>query len=103
VWRDYARSQGAVVIERARYAALTGDRTATSAALWLAPGVGIESISEAIVRDIPGGSRLDVTAPGEIRALSLKAFDRTFAVTYALEFAAVVIGLLGLFGGSLHL
>ena len=96
VWRDYARSQGAVVIERARYAALTGDRTATSAALWLAPGAGIESISEAIVRDIPGGSRLDVAAPGEIRALSLRAFDRTFAVTYALELAAVVIGLLGL-------
>ena len=96
VWRDYARSQGAVVIERARYTALTGDRTATSAALWLAPGAGIESISEAIVRDIPGGSRLDVAAPGEIRALSLRAFDRTFAVTFALELAAVVIGLLGL-------
>ena len=39
VWRDYARSQGAVVIERARYIALTDDRTATNAALWLAPGV----------------------------------------------------------------
>jgi putative ABC transport system permease protein len=34
--------------------------------------------------------------PGEIRALSLAAFDRTFAVTYALELAAVAIGLIGL-------
>jgi len=34
--------------------------------------------------------------PGEIRALSLRAFDRTFAVTYALELAAVGIGLVGL-------
>jgi putative ABC transport system permease protein len=34
--------------------------------------------------------------PGEIRSLSLKVFDRTFAVTYALELAAVVIGLAGL-------
>ena len=34
--------------------------------------------------------------PGEIRDLSLKAFDRTFAITYALELAAVVIGLFGL-------
>jgi len=34
--------------------------------------------------------------PGELRRLSLAAFDRTFAVTYALEAAAVVIGLVGL-------
>jgi len=96
VWRDYARSQGALVIERARYIALTDDRTATNAALWLAPGADLPSVSRAIVRDIPGGSRLDIAAPEEIRALSLKAFDRTFAVTYALELAAVVIGLFGL-------
>ena len=34
--------------------------------------------------------------PGEIRNASLRVFDRTFAVTYALELAAVVIGLVGL-------
>ncbi len=96
VWRDYARSQGAVVIERTQYQALTGDATATNGALRLAPGTDVANLSEAIVRDIPGGSRLDVAAPMEIRELSLKAFDRTFAVTYALELAAVVIGLFGL-------
>jgi putative ABC transport system permease protein len=96
VWRDYARAQGAVVMERSRYVALTNDRTATNAALWLAPGADLASVSEAITRDIAGGSRLDVATPGEIRELSLKAFDRTFALTYALELAAVVIGLFGL-------
>jgi len=96
VWRDYARPQGAIAIERERYIALTGDRGATNAALWLAPGIGVEQVSGAIEREIPGGTRLEVAAPGEIRELSLKAFDRTFAVTYALELAAVVIGLFGL-------
>jgi len=96
VWRDYARSQGALVVERARYIALTDDRTATNAALWLAPGVTLASLGGAVARDIPGGSQLDIAAPGEIRNLSLKAFDRTFAITYALELAAVVIGLFGL-------
>jgi putative ABC transport system permease protein len=96
VWRDYARAQGAVVMERSRYVALTNDRTATNAALWLAPGADLASVSEAITRDIAGGSRLDVATPGEIRELSLRAFDRTFALTYALELAAVVIGLFGL-------
>ena len=96
VWRDYARPQGAVVIERERYAGLTGDRTATNGALWLAPGTDLDEVSRAIAREIPGGAKLDVAAPGEIRDFSLKIFDRTFAVTYALELAAVVIGLLGL-------
>ena len=33
--------------------------------------------------------------PGDIRALSLKIFDRSFAVTYLLEAIAIVIGLFG--------
>lgn len=96
VWRDYARPQGALVIERERYIALTGDRSATSGALWLAPGANLEDVSRAITRDVPGGAKLELAAPAEIRDVSLKVFDRTFAVTYALELAAVVIGLFGL-------
>ena len=96
VWRDYARPQGAVVIERERYIALTGDHTATNGALWLSPGTDRDTVSRAIVQALPGGSKLDVASPGEVRDFSLRIFDRTFAVTYALELAAVVIGLLGL-------
>ncbi|MEO8304272.1 MAG: ABC transporter permease [Betaproteobacteria bacterium] len=96
VWRDYARQQGAVAMERQRYVALTGDRTVTNAALWLAEGADAKAVKQAIRRDLPGGDRLEFFAPGEIRTLSLQAFDRTFAVTYALELAALVIGLIGL-------
>jgi putative ABC transport system permease protein len=96
VWRDYARPQGAMVIERSRYVALTGDQDATAAALWLEPGTTAEGFSAALRADIPGGARLDIASPGEIREVSLHIFDRTFAVTYALELAAVVIGLCGL-------
>jgi putative ABC transport system permease protein len=96
VWRDYARPQGAIAIERERYVALTGDRSASNAAIWLVPGTEPEALARALAREIPGGTRLEVAAPGEIRAVSLHVFDRTFAVTYALELAAVAIGLLGL-------
>jgi len=96
VWRDYARPLGAVVIERDRYIALTGDNTATNAALWLSPGTNAGAIAREVERDLPGGARLEVATPDEIRDFSLHIFDRTFAVTYALELAAVAIGLLGL-------
>jgi putative ABC transport system permease protein len=95
VWRDYARQHGAVVIERAAYVALTGDRRANDAALWLAPGATPDSAAQAL-RRLPGGGLLDIAGPGEIRTVSLRIFDRTFAVTYALEAVAVLVGLFGL-------
>jgi putative ABC transport system permease protein len=84
------------VIERDRYIALGGDATATNGAIWLANGVDAGVFRDAIANGIPGGGKLEISAPSEIRELSLRAFDRTFAVTYALEFAAVVLGLFGL-------
>ncbi len=96
VWRDYGRPQGAVQIEEATWFALTGDRTATNGAVWLAPGANAAAVRDAIRATVADGERLEIALPGEIRALSLAAFDRTFAVTYALELAAVAIGLIGL-------
>ena len=95
VWRDYARQHGAVVIERPTYRALTGDARANDAALWLKPGVDVDEAMRA-VRALPGGEQLDFGTPGEIRRLSLAIFDRSFAVTYALEAVAVLVGLFGL-------
>ena len=96
VWRDYGRQQGAVAMERPRYIALTGDRAATSGALWLDGGKDRHAVETSIRRVVPGGERLEIALPGEIRDASLTVFDRTFAVTYALELAAVAIGLIGL-------
>ena len=95
VWRDYARQHGAIVIERPTYRKLAGDARANDAALWLKPGVGVEAAVRAL-RALPGGEQLDFGTPGEIRAVSLAIFDRSFAVTYALEAVAVLVGLFGL-------
>jgi putative ABC transport system permease protein len=95
VFRDYARQHGAVLIDRADYIALTGDRTVNDGALWLAPGTTPAAAMEAI-RALPGGAQLDIAEPGEIRELSLRIFDRSFAVTYAMEAVAVLVGLFGL-------
>ena len=96
VWRDYARPQGAVVIERDRYVALTGDRGATNAALWLAPDANARDLEPMLARLGSGALGLEAATQAEIRRFSLQIFDRTFAVTYALEVAAMTIGLLGL-------
>lgn len=94
VWRDYARQTGAVMIDLADYRRLTGDRLANDAAIQLAPGVGASQVAEALTA-MAGAGVLEVARPGEIRAISLRIFDRTFAVTYLLEAVAVAIGLAG--------
>lgn len=94
VWRDYARQTGAVMIDLADYRRLTGDRTANDAAIFLAPGAVPGQVAAALVATA-GPGVLEVSYPGEIRALSLRIFDRTFAVTYLLEAVAVAIGLAG--------
>jgi putative ABC transport system permease protein len=95
VWRDYARQHGAIVIGRDVYMALSGDRRANDAGLWLKAGASAEAATQAL-RALPGGAQLEISGPGEIRRASLAIFDRSFAVTYALEAVAVLVGLFGL-------
>ncbi len=94
VWRDYARAGGAVIIRRSDYIAMTGDRDAGDAALWLAKDASVAQVQENI-RKLPFGELLETSIPSEIRNLTLKIFDRSFAVTYLLEAIAIVIGLFG--------
>jgi len=95
VFRDYARQHGAVLVDRALYVELTGDRKVNDAAVWLAPGATAASAMDAL-RALPGGGQLDMADSAEIRGVSLRIFDRSFAVTYAMEAVAVLVGLFGL-------
>jgi putative ABC transport system permease protein len=95
VWRDYARQTGAIQMRLADYQAWTGDMSVNDAALRLRPGASVAEVSAAI-RALPFGAALELAEPGEIRTLSLRIFDRSFAVTYLLEAVAIVIGLFGI-------
>jgi len=104
IFRDYARQQGAIVIDRAIYVRLTGDDIATEAGITLAQGTTPETFERALVQALPEAARMTLATPGELRAISLRIFDRTFAVTYALLAVAILIGLAGLssaFGASI--
>lgn len=95
IWRDYARQTGAIVIDRDLYIRITGDRLANDAALWLATGTTLLQAEQAVRERLGDADGVEISATREIRAASLALFDRTFAVTYALEIAAVLIGLFG--------
>jgi putative ABC transport system permease protein len=95
VWRDYARQHGALAIASSDWRRLAGDPGASDVALWLAPGARPEAVIAGIGHDTPALAALEWRSAGEIRALSLRIFDRSFAVTYALEAIAILVGLFG--------
>ncbi|HSV45952.1 MAG TPA: FtsX-like permease family protein, partial [Ramlibacter sp.] len=99
VWRDYVRQSGAVLIDQRDYERLTGDRRVNDLQLWLAPGADAAQVQQA-VRDLARRSGiaeglLEFASAVEIRATSLRIFDRSFAVTYWLQAVAIGIGLFG--------
>jgi putative ABC transport system permease protein len=96
VYRDYERQNGGVVIDHDAYVRLTGDVRANAAWLWLKSGADVDALVDSIHERLPGLAEFDVRRPGEIRAITLRIFDRTFAVTYLLEVIAVCIGLAGI-------
>ena len=94
VWRDYARQFGSVVISRSDYEKLGGRFEPTDLALW--PRAGQEIAAKNWLGTYVKQYGLEFSESAEIRRLSLSIFDKSFAVTYALEAAAMMIGLFGL-------
>jgi len=99
VWRDYARQQGAILIDEADYQRLTGDTRINDLALWLAPGSRTDAV-EAGIRQATSqsglaGELIEFAEPRQIRETTLRIFDRSFAVTYWLQAVAIGIGLFG--------
>jgi len=99
VWRDYEHQNGAIVMDRDEYVRVTGDHTLNTVWFWLDDSVDAATLGNSVRDLMPPGTEHDMRTPGDIRRLSLAAFDRTFAITYLLELVAVTIGLFGIAAG----
>ncbi len=97
---DYATDGGKVVMDRALYRRLWGDAGVTVFPVYLQSGVDIHALRQTLALSLPRGSLAEVPPAvirnGELRQEILMIFDRTFALTYALEIIAVVIAVLGI-------
>jgi putative ABC transport system permease protein len=104
IWRDYARQQGALLMSRADWLRLTGDDRVSDLVVWLAdapgnaalPGPGAAAVIARLRAAAPADSPIDVSTASQLRAFSLRIFDRSFAVTRWLQGVALAIGLAGI-------
>ena len=94
VYYEYSSSQGYVIVDRSTLLKYLPNQLATSAAVYVTPGVDVERVRRAIQLRT-AGMGVSVEANRELRRNSMAVFDRTFTITYALEAVAIVVAMLG--------
>jgi putative ABC transport system permease protein len=98
IWRDYARQFGAIMIDQRNYQRISGDTRINDLAVWLAPGQDAAAVQQGLgqlLQSQGNAQSVEIASSAQIRALSLRIFDRSFAVTYWLQAVAIGIGLFG--------
>jgi putative ABC transport system permease protein len=76
------------------YQNLTGDKTINDMSLWIASSSNANEVRQQL-KALSFSTALEFAEPGEIQQISMKIFDRSFAITYVLEAVAIIIGLFG--------
>ena len=99
LYRDYGRQHGSVVLSTEDYEALTGDRSRSSISVWIESGADTAQVISNIQAQVPELMQLKWISASDVRELSLKIFDRSFAMTYALEAAALFVALFSVAAG----
>ncbi len=99
IWRDYARQHGTVWVADAT---LLGDRPVGDVLLWPQAGLSAAELQTRVMTQIRqstdsalAANLLEFASSDAIRAVSLRLFDRSFAVTTWLQTVAIGIGLFG--------
>jgi putative ABC transport system permease protein len=96
VFYDYSSDWGMVLMEKKVYQSLWNDEALHSAGIYLKEGVSQQTFKETIRERYSKPYRLFVVSHRELRNEVLKIFDQTFAITYALEFIAIIVAILGI-------
>src|SRR5262249_48344739 len=100
VFYDYGSEAGLIVMDRATLLRYLPGEAPSNLAVTLAPGADAEQVRAAIVTAL-AGRRVSSFLNREIRAQAIRIFDRTFAITYALEAIAILVAIVGIAGALL--
>jgi len=94
VYYEYSSSQGYVIVDNTTLARYLPGQPATNAAVYLARGADAAAVQRQIQLRIAGYG-VSVAPNSELRRNAIAVFDRTFAITWALEAVAIVVAMLG--------
>ncbi len=102
VYYDYASERGYVLMDRNTMLRYLPDPAASNLAVFVAPNANVEAVRKKIV-EAAAGNHVLIFSDRDLRTEAIRIFDRTFAITYALEAVAVVVAVMGIAGALLAL
>ncbi|MDE0126855.1 MAG: ABC transporter permease, partial [Bryobacterales bacterium] len=102
VYPDYSAESGYILGDRGVLTRHLPDARLTGCGVYLVPGADIEAARAEVVRALAGRTVV-VARNRELRENATAVFDRTFAITYALEAVAVFVAILGMAGSLITL
>ncbi|MEK6222647.1 MAG: ABC transporter permease, partial [Chloroflexota bacterium] len=103
IYNDYSNSQGTAAFWLDNYRQDWDDDKVTGASLKIAPGEDPDEIVTALQAALTPIQRVQVQSNQSLRDLSLEIFERTFAITGALQLLATVVAFVGVLSAMLAL
>ncbi|HLJ13277.1 MAG TPA: FtsX-like permease family protein [Bryobacteraceae bacterium] len=102
VYYDYSNERGFIVMDRGTLLKYLPDPAPSNIAVYLKSGVPLDQGRRAVEAALAGRKVL-VSSNRSLREEGIRIFDRTFAITYALEAVAVIVAVMGVAGALLAL
>jgi putative ABC transport system permease protein len=103
IFYDYASSQGVVLMAQNVYQSRWDDDTITAIALRLEPGQNVDAVAADLREAFAPIQQMSVNPNQALRANVLAIFDRTFAITGALQMLATTVAFIGVLSALLSL
>jgi putative ABC transport system permease protein len=102
VYYDYASERGYILMDRDVLLKYLPDETPTNLGVFVAPDAKPAEVRKEI-QEAAAGRRILVFSNHDLRTEAVRIFDRTFAITYALEAVAVIVAVMGIAGALMAL
>jgi putative ABC transport system permease protein len=102
VYYDYGSERGYILMDREVLLKYLPDPAPTNLAVFVSPDANVEDVRREI-RQAAAGNRVLTFSNRELRTEAVRIFDRTFAITYALEAIAVIVAVMGIAGALIAL
>jgi putative ABC transport system permease protein len=103
VYYDYSNDRGVAMMDRGTFDRHFGDVAPSGLSVYLKEGVDAEEARARLLRSIGDAHRVVINTNQSLRTEILRIFDSTFSITYALEFIAILVAILGVWGTLLTL
>ncbi|HSH03459.1 MAG TPA: FtsX-like permease family protein [Anaerolineae bacterium] len=103
VFYDYTSDRGVVLMGREQYVGYWGDDGYSSIGLFLEEGVEAEGVVRELEAAFGGGGTVSIRSNATLREGSLVIFDRTFAITAALQLLATIVAFIGVLSALMSL